>query len=79
MSSSHGAELVAPSLQHRLVTYGARGAEHFDSFSTAFTNWFSGDFAEACDEFLEDSPRLWRARRAREREAHHRYGSACLR
>ncbi|CAM5275142.1 hypothetical protein STANM309S_04911 [Streptomyces tanashiensis] len=44
---NHGAELVAPSLQHWLVTvaglvkYAARDAEHFDSFSTAFLNWFT--------------------------------------
>ncbi|MFF0561644.1 hypothetical protein [Streptomyces sp. NPDC004266] len=59
---SHGAELVAPSLQQWLVTVGelvehaARDAEHFDGFSTAFLNWFSGDFADADDEFDEDSP-----------------------
>jgi hypothetical protein len=58
----HGAELVAPSLQHWLVTVAelvkcaAEDAEHFDSFSTAFLNWFSGDFADAGDEFPEDSP-----------------------
>ncbi|MFB6837869.1 hypothetical protein [Streptomyces sp. NPDC056361] len=58
----HGAELVAPSFQHWLVTvtelvkYAAQDTEHFDSFSTAFLNWFSGDFADAGDEFPEDSP-----------------------
>ncbi|WP_418960195.1 hypothetical protein [Streptomyces tritici] len=59
---AHGAELVAPSLPHWLVTvaglvrYAARDAEHFDDFSTAFGNWFSGDFADAGDEFPEDAP-----------------------
>ncbi|MFF5767258.1 hypothetical protein ACFY8F_32615 [Streptomyces tanashiensis] len=59
---NHGAELVAPSLQHWLVTvaglvrYAARDGEHFDGFSTAFLNWFTGDFADAGDEFPEDSP-----------------------
>ncbi|MEV4946860.1 hypothetical protein [Streptomyces sp. NPDC053755] len=59
---THGAELVAPSLQHWLVTVAglvtcaARDAEHFDGFSTAFLNWFSGDFADAGDDFPEDSP-----------------------
>ncbi|MGW7173859.1 hypothetical protein [Streptomyces xanthophaeus] len=59
---NHGAELVAPSLQHwlvtvaGLVTYAARDTEHFGGFSTAFLNWFTGDFADAGDEFPEDSP-----------------------
>ncbi len=59
---AHGAELVAPSLQHWLVTvaglvrYAVRDAEHFDGFPTAFANWFSGDFADAGAEFPEDSP-----------------------
>ncbi|KFG06359.1 hypothetical protein IQ61_25345 [Streptomyces scabiei] len=58
----HGAELVAPSLAHWLVTVAelvkraSEDAEHFGGFSTAFLNWFSGDFADADDEFPEDSP-----------------------
>ncbi|MFG2327988.1 hypothetical protein ACGFMM_00025 [Streptomyces sp. NPDC048604] len=59
---NHGAELVAPSLPHWLVSVAglvrcaARDEEHFGDFSTAFLNWFSGDFADAGDEFPEDAP-----------------------
>ncbi|MFG2296111.1 hypothetical protein [Streptomyces sp. NPDC048603] len=58
----HGAELVAPSFQHWLVSVAevvrcASGSkEHFEDFATAFLNWWSGDFADAGEEFPEDGP-----------------------
>ncbi|MFJ7157276.1 hypothetical protein ACIQUQ_20300 [Streptomyces sp. NPDC101118] len=58
----HGAELVAPSYQHWLVGVAgvvrcaARYEEHFGDFATAFLNWFTGDFADAGEEFPEDAP-----------------------
>ncbi|RFU41018.1 hypothetical protein DZF91_14100 [Actinomadura logoneensis] len=58
----HGARMVAPSLQHWLVTVAsyvrraARDADAFEDFDTAFMAWFFGDFDEADDDYPHDSP-----------------------
>ncbi|MEV4251636.1 hypothetical protein AB0J52_00555 [Spirillospora sp. NPDC049652] len=60
---NHGARMVAPSLQHWLVTvasyvrHAERDAEAFDDdFHTAFMAWFFGDFSEADDGYSTDTP-----------------------